>query len=78
MNDSLADLSVAALAAVQSMGKDLTNDHPERHQVRILKRHAETAIATSMRLAIELAYQAEDLSRTFREVEAAHGIGNKA
>lgn len=71
MSESLADLSVTALAAVQGMGASLTNDHPERHQVRMLKRHAETAIATAMRMAIEMAYQAEDLSKTFRDIEGA-------
>lgn len=65
---SLADQTIAALAAVAAMDGEITNDSPERHQVRSLKRAAEQILSDAMRHANDLAYLAKDIQRTMREV----------
>lgn len=67
-NMSLADQAVQALAMVKAMDAEMTNDHPQRHQVRNMKRLAETAIAAGLRQAIDLAWQAKDLGSLVDEV----------
>ena len=64
---SLADQAVAALAAVRAMGQNLSDDAPERHNVRSLKRAAENIIGEAMRQAHDLAYTAEQMSKDVSE-----------
>lgn len=66
---SLADQAVDVLGMVRAMDADMTNDRPERHQVRTLKRMAEAAIAEGLRRAAELAWMAKDLPSLVAEVD---------
>ena len=68
-NRSLADQAVDVLAMVRAMTADMTNDRPERHQVRNLKRLAEQAIAEGLRQAAEFVWMAKDLPSLVAEVE---------
>lgn len=68
-NMSLADQAVEVLAMVRTMDADMTNDRPERHQVRNLKRMAEAEIAEGLRRAAELAWMAKDLPSLVAEVD---------
>lgn len=68
-NMSLADQAVQTLAAVKAIDADVTNDHPERHQVRTLRRLAESAIAVGLRHAMELAWMAKDLRNMVKNLE---------
>jgi hypothetical protein len=70
-NMSLADQAVQALAMVKAMDANMTNDRPERHQVRQLKRLAEAAIAAGLRQAIDFAWMAQELSAMVKDVEQA-------
>lgn len=67
---SIADRAVFALSAVSRMGENLTSEAIERHIVRNMKRLAEKAIEDGLHLALELSYQAEQLSKDLRD-EAA-------
>lgn len=67
-NMSLAEQFVDVLAMVRAMDADMTNDRPERHQVRALKRVAEAAIAEGLRRAAEAAWMAKDLPSLVAEV----------
>jgi hypothetical protein len=69
MSDSLADRAVHALALVAAMGENLSNDDPERHIVRNMKRTAEQAMSNAFQLASDLAYQAKDVSDTFAKLK---------
>lgn len=64
---SIADRAVSTLAAVSRMGEDLTSEAVERHIVRNMKRIAEQAIEDGFRVAMELSYQAEQLSKDLRK-----------
>lgn len=66
---SLADKAVEVLAMVKAMDADMTNDRPERHQVRNLKRMAEAAIDEGLRRAAEFAWMAKDLPSLVAEVD---------
>ena len=68
-NLSLADQAVEVLGMVRAMDADLTNDRPERHQVRNMKRMAEAAIGEGLRRAAEFAWMAKDLPRLVAEVD---------
>ena len=68
-NMSLADKAVEVLAMVKAMDADMTNDRPERHQVRNLKRLAEAAIDEGLRRAAEFAWMAKDLPGLVAEVD---------
>ena len=68
-NMSLADKAVEVLAIVKAMDADMTNDRPERHQVRNLKRLAEAAIDEGLRRAAEFAWMAKDLPSLVAEVD---------
>ncbi len=68
-NMSLADQAVEVLGMVRAMDADMTNDRPERHQVRNLKRMAEAAIAEGLRRAAEFAWIAKDLPSLVAEVD---------
>lgn len=68
-NMSLADKAVEVLAMVKAMDADMTNDRPERHQVRNLKRLAEAAIDEGLRRAAEFAWMAKDLPSLVAEVD---------
>ena len=68
-NMSLADKAVEVLGMVRAMDADMTNDRPERHQVRNLKRMAEGAITEGLRRAAELAWMAKDLPSLVAEVD---------
>ena len=68
-NMSLADKAVEVLAMVKAMDANMTNDRPERHQVRNLKRLAEAAIDEGLRRAAEFAWMANDLPSLVAEVE---------
>jgi hypothetical protein len=60
----LADRTVATLATVAAMDASVTNETPNRHQIRTLKRIAQQTIEEAMNRAQELAYLAKDLERT--------------
>jgi hypothetical protein len=66
---SLADQAVAVLAAVSAIDAGITNDHPERHQIRSIKRLAEQHLADAMRHAHSLAYLADDARNLARELK---------
>jgi len=68
-NMSLADQAVQALAMVKAMDANMTNDRPERHQVRNLKRLAEAAIAAGLRQAIDFAWMAQEVGALVKDVE---------
>ena len=68
-NMSIAEQFVDVLAMVRAMDADITNDHPERHQVRKMKRMAEAAIAEGLRRAAELVWLAKDLPSLVAEVD---------
>lgn len=68
-NMSLADKAVEVLGIVKAMDADMTNDRPERHQVRNLKRLAEAAIDEGLRRAAEIAWMAKDLPSLVAEVD---------
>ena len=68
MTQSLADKAVEVLAMVRAMDANMTNDRPERHQVRGLKHMAEEAIYGGLRHAAELACMAKDLPGLVAEV----------
>lgn len=75
---SLAEFAVETLATVLKMDDDVTNDHPERHQIRAMKRIANQAIEQGLRTAWDLAAQARDLQRTMRQIEAENEAGSAA
>lgn len=64
---SLADQAVAALAAVSVMTDSVTNDHPERHTIREMKRTAEDILESAIRHARGIARMAEQLQRDMRD-----------
>ena len=70
-NMSLADQAVQALAMVKAMDEGLAMEHPERHAIRSLKRVAQQVIEAGLRSAIDLAWQANDLRKLAREIEAS-------
>lgn len=70
-NMSLADQAVQALAMVKAMDECLDMQHPERHVIRGMKRVAQQVIEAGLRSAIDLAWQAQDLRRMTREMEAS-------
>lgn len=70
-NMSLADQAVQALAMVKAMDEGLGMEHPELHAIRGMKRVAQQVIEAGLRSAIDLAWQAQDLRRMTREMEAA-------
>lgn len=70
-NMSLADQAVQALAMVTAMDDGLDMEHPERHAIRSMQRVAQQVIAAGLRSATDLAWQANDLRKLAREIEAA-------
>lgn len=64
---SINDRAIEALSMVAQMGDGMTNDNPERHIIRNLKRSAEKALDQAFILAMDLAYQAQDVRKTFSE-----------
>ena len=69
-NMSLADQAVQALAMVKAMDEGLDMEHPERHAIRSMKRVAQQVIEAGLRSAIDLAWQANDLRKLARDIEA--------
>ncbi len=65
---SLADKAVRTLAAVQAMDANTTNDQPQRHTVRALKRSAEATLEAAFRQANDLAWLAKDLQALVKEL----------
>ena len=63
---SLADQAVQTLAAVSSMCDDVGLDSVERHIIRGMKRIAEQSIENGLRMALDLAYQAEQLIKDLK------------
>lgn len=68
-HESLADVGVAALAAVSAMTDGVTNDHPERHAIRQLKHLAQADLEQAFRRARQLAYMVDDLRKLARPAE---------
>ncbi len=64
---SVNDRAIEAMAAVSQMGNGLTNESPERHIVRSLKRLAEHILSDAFIRATDLSFQAMDVSNTFKE-----------
>lgn len=64
---SINDRAIEALSMVAQMGDGMSNDDPERHIIRNLKRAAEKALDQAFILATDLAYQAKDVRQTFSE-----------
>lgn len=80
-NMSLADQAVQALAMVQAMDDGMDIENPERHAVYSMRRIAEQAISAGFRTAIDLAWEAKDLRKLAREIEASdktHNAGIEA
>lgn len=61
----LAGKAITSLAAVQSIGENIDNDHPMRHQVRTLRRTAERVLADAFCVSWELAMQADQLVKDY-------------
>lgn len=70
-NMSLADQAVQALAMVKAMDDGIDIEHPERHAIRNMQRVARQVIEAGLRSAIDLAWQAQDLRKLARDVEAS-------
>ncbi len=68
---SINDRAVFALAIVADIGKDLSNDAPERHIVRRMKRVAEEIMSDAFVRATEIAWQAGDVSKEFNTMGKA-------
>lgn len=66
---SINDRAVFALAIVADIGKDLSNDSPERHIVRRMKRVAEEIMSDAFVRATEIAWQAGDVSKEFEAMK---------
>lgn len=64
---SLADQAVQTLAAVSRIGEGMSNESPERHTIRSMKRIAEQAIESGLRIAMDLSYQAENLVKDLKK-----------
>lgn len=56
---------------VKAMDEGLEMEHPERHAIRSMQRVARQVIEAGLRSAIDLAWQAQDLRKMAREIEAA-------
>lgn len=67
---SINDRAIEAMTAVSQIGRDLTNDSPERHIVRNLKRTAEQILSDAFCRVTDLHFQAMAVSDTFRDQEA--------
>ena len=70
-NMSLADQAVQALAMVKAMDEGIDLQHPERYAIRNMQRVAQQVIEAGLRSAIDLAWQAQDLRKLARDVEAS-------
>jgi hypothetical protein len=68
---SLADEAVEALASINRMDFNITNEHEERHYVRSLKRLAEQALTDACRQVREMAWLAEDMRKTAQTIRDA-------
>lgn len=66
---SINDRAIEALSMVAQMGDGMSNDDPDRHIIRNLKRSAEKALDQAFILATDLAYQAQDVRKTFSEIK---------
>lgn len=73
MAESLADTAVRALAMVQAMDAEITNDDPQRHHVRRMKMLAQQAMETGFHQAISLAWLAKDLKALVDDVREESG-----
>ena len=65
--NSINDRAIEAMAAVSQIGNGLTNESPERHIIRNLKRTAEQILSDAFIRATDLSFQAVNVSNTFRE-----------
>ena len=65
--NSINDRAIEAMAAVSQIGNGLTNESPERHIIRSLKRTAEQILSDAFIRATDLSFQAMNVSNTFRE-----------
>ncbi len=65
--NSINDRAIEAMTAVSQMGNRLTNESPERHIIRSLKRTAEQILSDAFIRATDLSFQAMNVSDTFRE-----------
>ena len=65
--NSINDRAIEAMAAVSQIGNGLTNESPERHIIRNLKRTAEQILSDAFIRATDLSFQAMNVNNTFRE-----------
>jgi hypothetical protein len=68
-DQSLADQAVEALSAVSRMCDGVGTEAVERHMIRSMKRTAEQAIEAGLRIALDLAYQAEQLQKDLKKAQ---------
>jgi hypothetical protein len=66
---SLADQAVFTLSAVSRIGESLSSEAPERHMVRNMRRIAQQAIESGLRIAQDLVHQAEQIEKDFKEAQ---------
>lgn len=67
-NLSLAEQAVQTLEAVRQMEHGIELNNPERHIVRSMKRVAEQAIEAGLRIAQDLAWQAQNVRQLPAEI----------
>lgn len=74
----LASRAVESLSAVSAIGIDVCNDHPMRHQIRLLKSVAERTLADAFCISYDLAMQANQLIRDYDKslIEYSKEISN--
>ena len=62
--ESIADIAVSTLAGIKAIGDGISNDDPERHAIRAMKRAAEQAVLNGLQIA-------DDIIRAARDVREA-------
>ena len=71
--ESLTEQAVRVLADLATMTDDVTNEHPERHMVRNLKRQAEAMLGQTLNTIeslITLKEEVRDIVREFSPPES--------
>lgn len=66
---SINDRTIETLAMVLTMDEGMSNDDPDRHIVRNLKRMAHRCIEDGLNQAMELAFQSRDVRETFKKLK---------
>ena len=72
---SLADLAVETLAAVQQMNDGIGLEHPERHAIREMKQAAEQVLADAFRVAQRIVWASKTVREAVAEVTSVASQG---